>query len=200
MIKNTDYHLLNHLMLPAKTFISRLILFSAVLLFFNSSIPAAAHVEKGNMPDSVAEMEYRILLEFEPDNFEVRNMLGMVLFRSKKFAEAAGEFSYVLEKDPENINALASLGRVNAKLSNYHQAITLFQKAIAIKPDDMHIYYYFGQTLEMQGHLSDAADVYKKGLSREMPPKNEQSAEDRQALIDALKNLQEHKDKTLGLK
>lgn len=198
MIRNADIHFLFHSMLPTKNHISRLIVLSAVFLFFYSA-PATAHVEKGTMPDSVAEMEYRILLEFKPGNLEVRNMLGMVLYRRKKFDEAANEFDYVLKKDPENSDALTGMGRVNMQLSNYQQAAALLRKAIAIKPDDMHIYYYLGQTLEMQGNLSGAEEVYKTGLSREIP-QNEQSSGDRQELIDALKILQEHKDKTLEKK
>ena len=198
MIINAVSHLLSRLMLPPENHILRLLLFYAVLLFFYGSTPAAAHVEKGTMPDSVAEIEYRILLEFKPDHLEVRNKLGMVLFRSEKFDEAASEFDYVLKKDPENIDALTALGRVNAELSNYHQATVLFKKALAINPGDIHIYYYLGQTLEMQGNLSGAENVYKNGLSRETPSQNEQAAEDRQALIEALKNLQKHKEKTLG--
>ena len=182
-------------MLPIKNHILRLILLSGVLLFFFCT-PATAHVEKGTMPDSVAEVEYRILLEFKPGNLEVRNELGMILFRSEKFDEAASEFDYVLKKDPENIDALTALGRVNIKRSDYQQAMGLLQKAITINPDDMHIYYYLGQTMEMQGNLSGAEEVYKTGLSREFPPQSEQPAEDRQELIEALQNLQERKEKT----
>ena len=148
------------------------------------------------MPDSVAEIEYRILLEFKPGNLEVRNKLGMILYRSEKFDKAANEFNYVLKKDPENSDALTALGRVNIKLSNYQQAIGLLQKALTIKPDDMHIYYYLGQTMEMQGDLSSAEEAYKTGLSREFPPRSEQPSEDRQELMEALQNLQERKEKT----
>jgi len=183
-------------MIPIKNHILRLVLLSCVLFFFFNATPATAHVEKGTMPDSVAEVEYRILLEFKPGNLEVRNKLGMILFRSDKFDEAASEFDYVLKKDPENIDALTALGRVNTKLSNYKQAIGLLQKALTIRPDDMHIYYYLGQTMEMQGDLSGAEEIYKTGLSREFPPQSEQPAEDRQELIEALQNLQERKEKT----
>ena len=189
--------ILSQLMQPTKYQILRLFLFCAAILVSINS-PATAHIEKGSMPDSVAEMEYRILLEFKPNNLDVRNKLGMILYRSEKFDEAASEFDYVLKKDPENIDALTSLARVKTKLSNYQQAMTLFKKAIAINPDDMHIYYYFGQALEMQGNLSEAQEVYKNGLSRETPLQNKQSAEDRQALVKALKNLQEQKEKTSG--
>lgn len=195
MIKIAGDHLLSLLMLPYKNHIFRLTFLSGVLLFSFCS-PATAHVEKGTMPDSVAEVEYRILLEFKPGNLEVRNKLGMILYRSGKFDEAANEFNYVLKKDPKNSAALTALGRVNIELSNYQQAIGLLQKAITINPDDMHIYYYLGQTMEMQHDLSGAEEVYKTGISRKFSPRNEQPAEDRQELMEALQNLQERKEKT----
>ena len=191
MIKIAGNHLLYLLMLPIKNHIFRLTFFSGVLLFSFCS-PATAHVEKGTMPDSVAEVEYRILLEFKPGNREVRNKLGMILYRREKFDEAANEFNYVLKKDPENSDALTALGLVNIKLSNYQQASGLLQKAITINPDDMHIYYYLGQTMEMQGDLSGAEEIYKTGLSREFSPQSEQPSEDRQELVEALQKLQEH--------
>ncbi len=185
-------------MLQTKTHILPLIKFFAILVFFFISTPATAHVEKGTMPDPVAEMEYRILLELEPDNLEVRIRLGLVLYRSGKFDETASEFDHVLKKDPENIEALIGLARVNIKLLNYPQAITLLKEALPIGPDDMHIYYYLGQALEMQGDLSGAEEIYNSGLSREISSQNEHSAEERQVVVEALKKLQGNKEKTLG--
>ena len=198
MIRNPVF-IITQLMLPIKYQILRRVLFCALLLFFFSS-PATAHVEKGPMPDSVAEMEYRILLEFEPDNLEARNKLGMILYRRDKFEAAESEFNYILKKDPGNIDALTALARVNIRLLNYKQAVALFSKALAINPDDMYIYYYLGQTMEMQENLSGAEDVYKKGLSREISSQDEHAAEARQALIEALNDIQESKETTLGQK
>jgi len=183
-------------MLLTENHILRLVLFTVVLLFSCTS-PATAHVEKGTMPDSVAEMEYRILLEFEPDNSEVRIQLGMILFRSEKYKEAANEFNYVLDKNPEHVEALISLARVNIKLLNYQQAITILQKAQPLNPEDMHIYYFLGQALEMQGNVSEAEKVYRKGLSQKIPSQNKHAVEERQLLVEALKNLQERQEKAL---
>ena len=49
-----------------------------LLLAILCAVPVLAHVE-GHMPDSVAEMEYRILLEFKPGDFTTRVKLAMVL-------------------------------------------------------------------------------------------------------------------------
>ena len=144
------------------------------------------------MPDSVAEMEYRILLEFEPDNLEVRNLLGMVLYRSGKFEEAETEFHYVLKRAPENLDAIDALGLVNVKRKNYQFAIDLFKKAIAINPDDMLVYYHLGQALELQGDITGAAEAYKAGLAREgSGPHKQSNDEQRHTLLNALKDINE---------
>ena len=173
-------------------------LFCALFLFFFSINPAGAHVEEDNMPDSVAETEYRILLEFEPDNLDVRLKLGMVLFRAEQYKEAAEEFNYILKKDPENSEALISLARVNINISDYQRAVTLLQKALPIEPDDMHTYYFLGLALEKQGDISGAEKTYRDGLARRIPPQNKHAAEERQLLVEALKKLQAQKEKQLG--
>ncbi len=172
------------------------ILLSAVLLLCCIS-PAAAHIEKGAMPDSVAEMEYRILLEFEPNNLEVRNQLGMVLYRQEKLHDAEKEFLHVLEKAPENYDALDALGLINLQRTNYHLALDLFKKAIAINPDDILVYYHLGQALEKLGDIAGAAEAYRTGLSRRVAAADKQTtAEQRQVLLDALRDIQDKAVKT----
>ncbi len=174
---------------------SHLVLFCALILFFCSPRTASAHVEEDNMPDSVAEMEYRILLEFEPDNYNIRLKLGMILFRGKKYNEAADEFNYIINNDPDNSEALISLGRVNTQLEKYHSAVESLQKALAIAPDDMHTYYFLGQALELLGNISEAETVYQKGLARKIPPGNKHAEEERHLLVDALQSLRERINK-----
>jgi tetratricopeptide (TPR) repeat protein len=55
------------------------------------------------MPDAIAEMEYRILLEYQPDNTEARNELAMVLYRLDKLDEAFGELQRVVELNPDTV-------------------------------------------------------------------------------------------------
>ena len=162
------------------------------MLLLSSITLAEAHIEKGSMPDSVAEMEYRILLEFEPDNLVIRNQLGMVLYRLGKLDEAVEEFHHVLKKAPEDFDAIDALGLVNMTRSNYQQAIDLFKKAITINPDDMLAYHHLGQALEQQGDTAGAAEAYKTGLARETAaPSGQPNAEQRLVLLDSLKNLQQ---------
>ena len=179
-------------MLPTENHTLHSVILCFILLLFCWISSATAHIEKGSMPDSVAEMEFRILLEFEPDNLEVRNQLGMVLYRQGKLKEAEREFDYVLQKAPENFDAVDALGLVKLKQANYQLAADLFKKAIALNPADMLIYYHLGQALEQQGNINDAAEAYRAGLSLEATgPHKQGNTENRQALLEALKNIQE---------
>jgi Tfp pilus assembly protein PilF len=164
--------------------------FSAFLILLMHGSLACAHIEKGQMPDPLAIMEYRILLEFEPDNLEVRNMLGMALYRQKKLDEAEQEFNYVLAIDPKNFDAIDALGLVKMKQGKLGHAVDLFKKAIYINPDDLLVHYHLGQTLELLGDADSAARAYRSALDKK--PSGEQGEwylEQQQQLIEALKNI-----------
>lgn len=146
-----------------------------LLLFFCG--PADAHIEKGYMPDAIADMEYRILLEFQPDDTVTRNKLGMVLYRLERLDEAEGEFGQVLKIDPDNFNAMDALGLVRARQGKAEQAIKLFRAAIAIKADDSLVYYHLGQSLEQSNRAVEALANYRTAtdlIKKELAASNDQ--------------------------
>jgi Flp pilus assembly protein TadD len=172
-----------------------------IILLLLCSMPIKAHIEKQNMPDGLAEMEYRILLEFEPDNIEVRNLLGMVLYRQGKLAEAERELNIVLDMDPLNFNAIDAMGLVKTNQGKLEYAVSLFKKAIYLNPDDIQIYHHLGQALELLGDLSSAAEAYRAGLAQKSPTGDEDSdSSQRQKLLEALKNLQNKENISLRTK
>jgi len=125
---------------------------------------AAAHIEKGPMPDAVAEMEYRILLEFQPEKTDVRNNLGMVLYRRNKLDKAEKEFLTVLEYDPDNFNAIDSLGLVYFKKGEVERALAQHRKAAAINPDDVLVYFHIGNIHAAANQPEMARRQYEKAL------------------------------------
>ena len=84
-------------------------------VFIFSANDLQAHVTQVNMPEAVVEMEYRFLLEFQPDDIKVRNKPAMVLYRLDKLDEAFVELQRVLELEPYNFDAPDTLGLVSFK-------------------------------------------------------------------------------------
>lgn len=136
-----------------------------MLIIFPGGI-SLAHVSADSMPDSVAEVEYRIFLEFKPKDIEVLNKLGMVYYRLNKLPGAVREFSKVLKMDADNYDALDGMGLVKAAQQNYDGAISYHQRAIAINADDMVGYYHLGNALEEKGMLSEAVEAYHSALAK----------------------------------
>ncbi|GAB4343650.1 MAG: hypothetical protein Kow0089_19590 [Desulfobulbaceae bacterium] len=147
----------------------------AVLLVLALFLPSVVlgHASADNMPDSVAEVEYSIYLEFKPEDTLVRNKLGMVYYRMGKMKEAEREFSRILKKEPDNYDALDGLGLVRAAAGDYDEAIRLHRRAISLKPDDLMMYVNLGDVLEKKGLAGEALEAFRTALekfSRQYPP------------------------------
>lgn len=132
-------------------------------LFFLMVNDACSHVEP-DMPDAIAEMEYQILLDIKPDDYQTRYLLGMVYFRQKKYDLAVEELQRVIETAPDYPYAYTGLGQVEMKHEEYDKAIELFRKAITILPEDNHVYYFLGQAFEAKGEKSEAEKAYQTAI------------------------------------
>lgn len=143
-----------------------IVCFSIFVLIWLWSGNALAHVSADSMPDSVAEVEYSIYLEFKPNDLKVRNKLGMVYYRLGKIAEAEKQFSMILKKEPDNYDALDGMGLVKAAGENYDEAIQLHRRAMELNPDDMMVYYHLGHALEKKNILREAVEAYRISLEK----------------------------------
>ncbi|HER63548.1 MAG TPA: tetratricopeptide repeat protein [Desulfobacteraceae bacterium] len=168
--------------------------FMAMLIAFSVG-NGLAHVSSDSMPDSVAEVEYSIYLEFRPNDLQVRNKLGMVYYRLGKLAEADREFSAILKKDPDNYDALDGLGLVKAARQEYDEAVRLHRRSIQLNPEDMMVYYHLGTALEKKGMVREAAEAYHTSLAKynEQYPsgsENKNSAEFAETVKSAIKRIE----------
>lgn len=116
------------------------------------------------MPDAVAEMEYQILLDFQPEEVEIRNKLAMVLFRKQKFKEAEAELRTVLTTDPTNFNALDGLGLVMTQTARAKEAVPQFLAAIKVNSQDVMVHYHLGQAYVLLGDSPAASRSFSKAL------------------------------------
>jgi tetratricopeptide (TPR) repeat protein len=154
-----------------------------------------AHPESGFLPDAIAEMEYKIVLEITPADIETRNKLGIVLYRKNKLNEAQKAFSEVLKTVPGNFDAHDGMGLVKTKEKKYVEAVKWFKKAITISNEDTMVHYHLGFAYEQLGNFIDAENSYKnaleinntlikKGINKET------EISKKETLLSALKNLQ----------
>jgi Flp pilus assembly protein TadD len=141
-------------------------------LFIFSANDLQAHVAQGNMPDAIADMEYRILLEFQPDNIEARNKLAMVLYRLDKLDEAIVELQRVLEVEPNNFDALDTLGVVSFKQGKTQQALEYLKAAVRINSEDILVHYHLGLVQGKLGLLDAAETSLVTALTRNQKQKD----------------------------
>ena len=130
-----------------------------VSLFVGLGNDAHSHVEP-NMPDPIAEMEYQIMLDLKPEDFETRYLLGMVYFRQKKYDLAVEELQRVITEEPNHPYAYTGMGQVKMAHKEYDEAIEYLRKTIAILPEDNHVYFYLGQAFEAKGEKAEAEKAY----------------------------------------
>ncbi len=142
---------------------------AVILLGISHPVIAEAHITQ-DMPDALAEMEYRILLDFQPEKNDVRNKLGMALLRMKKIDEAEKEFNIVLNNDPQNFNGIDALGLVRLKRGEFEQALALFNRAIAINPHDILVYYHLALAYIPLKRLALAKENLEKSLKNSLLP------------------------------
>ncbi len=166
-----------------------------LIMLVLSPSAAYAHPESGFLPDAVAEMEYKIVLEINPQDIVTGNKLGIVLYNKNKLDEAKQAFTRVLRTSPWDFDAHDGMGLVMIKEKKYAEAVSWFKKAIAILPEDVMVHYHLGFAHEQRGDFNGAECAYKKALTvndallRKGANKDVES-EKRAIVLSALKNLQ----------
>jgi Tfp pilus assembly protein PilF len=110
---------------------------AAVIIFAAMMMPVAssAHYEGDLLPDSVAVMEYQMVISMAPKDMVTRNKLGMVYLRQNKLDKARKEFLGILKADPQNFDALDSLGLVSDREAKFKDSVDWYGKALKVRLD-----------------------------------------------------------------
>lgn len=109
---------------------------------------AWAHLETDDLPDSVAIMQYRLLLYMNPDDTGPRNSLAMALYRTNELDEAEKELRHILEQDPSNFDALDGLGIVLIRMEKHQEAMQYLDKAVKINEQDVMVHVHLSVLYE----------------------------------------------------
>ena len=105
--------------------------------------PARAHVEQ-DMPPAMAVMEYRILLEFKPDDMLTRLKMAAALDALGRLGEAEAELKRVLAAAPGDFNATDLLGFIRVRQGRVKEGLALLEKAAGMRPGDVMVFYHLG--------------------------------------------------------
>lgn len=108
---------------------------AAVLCLVMVPVKASAHYDGELLPDSVAVMEYRMVINMKPSDTMTRNKLGMVYIRQNKLDKAREEFMAVVKMAPKDFDALDSLGIVSGKEGKHAEAVKWYGKALEVRND-----------------------------------------------------------------
>ena len=112
------------------------LIFLLVFILILMPVPASAHYTGELLPDSVAVMEYQMIISMQPNDTLTRNKLGMVYLRQNKLDKAKEQFLEILKIDQKNFDALDSLGIVESRLGDPAQAVGWYERALKIKNDN----------------------------------------------------------------
>lgn len=131
---------------------------------------AWAHLDAENLPDSVAIMQYRLMLYLTPDDLVTRNRLAMALYRTDQLEEAKREFTYILEKDSMNFDAFDGLALVLIRMKRYQEALEYLEKALKINEQDVMIHVHLAAVYQKMKLPKRAQDALERARSLTSDP------------------------------
>ena len=120
------------------------------------------HLSGGRL--DVAEQRYRQLLQADPDNAEILNMLGVLAGQQNDSANACRMIRKAIRIDPGQASYYSNLGLALRDAGKLIDAISAFRMAIEISPELAQAHNNLGSTLKRRGDLDAAIEAYQQAL------------------------------------
>ncbi|BFM10290.1 proteolytic complex protein LbcA [Simiduia litorea] len=119
--------------------------------------------ERRNMLD-LAELDFRKVIRYEPNNAMALNALGYTLAdRTDRFDEAYELIVQAHTLKPDDAAIIDSLGWVSYRMGNYTEALLRLKEAYTLFPDP-EIAAHLGEVLWVTGDRAAALDVWREGI------------------------------------
>lgn len=96
-----------------------------------------------------------------------RNLLGLVLDRQGRYAEAEKQFRTAIALAPGSPHAYVNLGNLLRRQGKIGEAISAYRKAIECDPQSAVAYYNLGNALGESDDPAGAAEAYERALETE---------------------------------
>lgn len=107
---------------------------------------------------------YRGLLQHDPNNPDVLDLLGVANFASGRFEESVSLIQRAIALSPNVPRYYNNLGTALIDLQRFDEAIVVLQKAIELQPDLAPAYYNLGNSYSRKRMWKYAVAAYEKSL------------------------------------
>jgi len=107
-----------------------------------------------------ARLELEIALKYRPDDEELLNLLGMVYYKLRMFAEAEVMYAKLLGKNPDMFILQSNLGLVKFKQGRPDEALAHFKRAVELKPNYLKAHLYLGLIYKKRGKYGLALEHF----------------------------------------
>ncbi|HEY0385479.1 MAG TPA: tetratricopeptide repeat protein, partial [Pyrinomonadaceae bacterium] len=129
-------------------------------------------LQKNSLAD--AERDARLAVGGAPRSAVTHNLLGVVLDREGKTAEALTEFQSAIARDPNFASAHNNLGRLLAQSGKMTEAIAEFERVLKIDAQHVQAHYNLGAIYAEAGDFKKAAEHFAR--ARAVAPDDPQLA------------------------
>ena len=123
---------------------------------------AEEYVEQGSLNEAI--IEYRNVLQIDPNNAEAHYALAKAYLELKRGKEAYWELSETVRLNPENTDARLTLGGLSLVGRNFEESLEQAEKTLELDPTESSAWVLKGQSLERLDRADEAEDAYRKAL------------------------------------
>ncbi len=106
--------------------------------------------------------EFRIILQFNPDDINANHRLAIVLYRQHDYIGAKDYLLKAVTLDPTLVDIYGPLGICLFNVSNYEQAEQYLAKSVEANPSYYEPYYFLGMICKMKKDHAVALDMFTK--------------------------------------
>ena len=111
-----------------------------------------------------AELIYQQILQVNPENDEVVNLLGLIAYQVGKYQIATELINQAIDMDSSQSPFFNNLGLVLQKQDRLGEAIQAYRQSLELNPNDADVYSNFGTALKEHGQLEQAIDSYNTAI------------------------------------
>ncbi|MCC0177554.1 tetratricopeptide repeat protein [Waterburya agarophytonicola K14] len=104
-------------------------------------------------------------LELDPNTADAYKILGDILYRQGKEAEALGVYAKALTINPNSATVYANLGTLYADRQDWHKALDYYQQAIILDPNAAIAYRNLAQVWEELGDTDQALECLCQAIN-----------------------------------